>query len=162
MGRRNAQTSGRHLVPVPPLQAPRGLELIKSSAGFYANGAGVEKPAIQLSCPARPALKSPRAERTVSSPAGKMTVRAIAMLCLLLLVLPGLALAAIVWCGTRGADTGAPEAVVGEASSRLASSTLTRPNDLTQVLSNARSDIIIHKVKTERIDVGTWAERDSR
>ena len=31
------------LVAVPPLQPPRGLELIKSSAKFYANGAGTSE-----------------------------------------------------------------------------------------------------------------------
>ena len=99
----NAQTNGRQLVPVLPLRTPRGLELIKSSAKFYANGAGTAKPTVQLSYLVHSASNNPAAERT--SPAGKLSARAIAMFCLLLLVLPGLALAAIVWCGTRIADT---------------------------------------------------------
>jgi hypothetical protein len=165
MRRRNAQTNDRQLIPVPPLQTPRGLELIKSSAKFYANGVGAAKPTIQLSYPVRAASNNPAAERALSSPVGKLSVRAIAMFCLLLLVLPGLGLAAIVWCGTRMADTGAPEIVLGEASSlsaRLASSVVARPNDAAQTVSNAQSDIIIHKVKTERIDGGAWADRGPR
>jgi hypothetical protein len=164
MRRRNAQTNDRELVPVPPLQTPRGLELIKSSAKFYANGAGAAKLTIQLPYPVRAASNNPAAERALSSPVGKLSVRAITMFCLLFLVLPGLALAAIVWCGTRMTDTGVPE-VVGEASSssaRLASSVVTGPNDAAQTVSNAQSDIIIHKVKTERINGGAWAERDPR
>ena len=131
MRRRNAQTNDRKLVSVPPLQTPRGLELIKSSAKFYANGAGAAKPAIQLSYPVRAASNNPAAERTLSSPAGKLSVPAIAMFCLLLFVLPGLALAAIVWCGTRMVDTVAPEVVAG---------------------GTVSDDIIVHRVKTERID----------
>ena len=117
MRRRNAQTNDRQLVSVPPLQTPRGLELIKSSAKLYANGAGAAKPAIQLTYPVRAASNNPAAERTLFSPAGKLSVPAIAMFCLLLFVLPGLALAAIVWCGTRMVDTAAPEVVAGGASS---------------------------------------------
>ena len=165
MRRRNAQTNDRQPVPVPPLQTPRGLELIKSSAKFYANGAGAAKPTIQLSYPVRAASNNPAAERALSSPVEKLSVRAIATFCLLLLVLPGIALAAIVWCGTRMADTRTPEMVVGGASSlsaRLASSVVTGPNDAAQTVSNAQSDIIIHKVKTERINGGAWAERDPR
>jgi hypothetical protein len=86
----------------------------------------------------------------------------IATFCLFLFVLPGITLAAIVWCGTRIADTKAPEMVVGGASSlsaRLAT-IVTRPNDEAQTVSNAQSDIIVHKVKTERINDG--AEQDPR
>ena len=159
----NAQTNGRRLVPVLPLRTPRGLELIKSSAKFYANGAGTAKPTVQLSYLVHSASNNPAAERT--SPAGKLSVRAIATFCLLLLVLPGLALAAIVWCGTRIVDSGAPEIVAGRASpssARLASSVVTGPNDAAQTVSNAQSDIIIHKVKTERINGGAWAVQDPR
>ncbi len=159
---RKAQTNDRQLVPVPPLPTPRGLELIKSSAKFYANGAPAAKPTIQLSYPARAASNNPAAERT--SPAGKLSARATAMFCLLLLVLPSLALATILWCGTGIADTGAPAIVVGGASSlpaRLAT-VVTGPTDEAQTISDAQSDIIIHKVKTERINGGAWAERDQR
>lgn len=162
MRRCNAETTdcSTGLVAVPSLQAPRGLELIRSSAKFYANGAGAAKPAIQLSYPVCAASNNPASERTFA-PLGHLSIRAIAMSTILLLVLPGLALVAIVWCGTRMAGTGAP---VGEASSlleRLASSAVTRSND-PALASNAQSDIIVHTVKTQRIDGTAWAGRDPR
>ena len=155
------------LVAVPPLQPPRGLELIKSSAKFYANGAGTAKPTIQLSCPVPAAPNKPTTIKTFSAPIGKVSGRAVAMMCLLLLVLPGLGLAAIVWCGIRMADTGAPEVAVGDASllaARLASSVVTRPSNLRagSAAQTVSTDIIIHKVKTERIDAAAWGERNPR
>jgi hypothetical protein len=138
------------------------LELIKSSAKFYANGAGTAKPTIQLSCPVPAAPNKPTTIKTFSAPIGKVSGRAVAMMCLLLLVLPGLGLAAIVWCGIRMADAGAPEVAVGDASllaARLASSVVTRPSSAAQTVS---TDIIIHKVKTERIDAAAWGGRNPR
>ena len=151
------------LVAVPPLQPPRGLELIKSSAKFYANGAGTAKPTIQLSCPVPAAPNKPKTIKTFSAPIAKVSGRTVAMMCLLLLVLPGLGLAAIVWCGIRMADAGAPQVAVGE-SARLASSVVTRPSMLKSgsAAQTVSTDIIIHKVKTERIDGGAWGERDPR
>ena len=165
MRRRNAQTNDSQLVPVPPPQTPRGLELIKSSAKFYANGAGSAQPKIQLSIPVRAAWIDPAAERALSSPVSRLSVGAIAMFCLLLFVLPGLALTAIVWYGTRMVEIGAPEVVGGDASSlatRSASSVVAMPSDAPQTVSNVQSDIIIHKVKTERIEGDAWAKRDPR
>ncbi len=155
------------LVAVPPLQPPRGLEIIKSSAKLYANGAGTAKPTIQLSCPVPAAPNKPKTIKTFSAPIEKVSGRAVAMMCLLLLVLPGLGLAAIVWCGIRMADAGAPQVAVGDASSlsvRLASSVVTRPSMLKSgsAAQTVSTDIIIHKVKTERIDGGAWGERDPR
>ena len=152
------------LVTVPPLQRPRGLELIKTSAKFYANGAGTGKPTIQLSCPVTAAPNNPTTIETLSSCIGKLSGRAVAMMCLLLLVLPGLGLVAIVWCGIRMADAGAPEVAVGEASSlaaRLASSVVTRPSNLRagSAAQTVSTDIIIHKVKTERIDAAPGESR---
>ena len=151
------------LVAVPPLQPPRGLELIKSSAKFYANGAGTAKPTIQLSCPVPAAPNKPKTIKTFSAPIGKVSGRTVAMMCLLLLVLPGLGLAAVVWCGIRMADARAPQVAVGE-SARLASSVVTRPSMLKSgsAAQTVSTDIIIHKVKTERIDGGAWGERDPR
>jgi hypothetical protein len=163
MRQSNAQTSDREPAPVPPLQAPRGLELIKSSAMLYANGAGAAKPTIPLSSPVRTAWNNPDTERT--SPAGQWSVRAVVTLCLFLFVLPGVALAAVVWIGTRIADNRPPELVVTGArslSAQVASSVVLAPNDTAQSVSNVQSDIIIHKVKTEHIDGGGWAERDQR
>lgn len=160
----NAQTTDRELVPVAPLQPRRGLELIKSSAKFYANGAGVMQPPIQLSCRVRSASNNPASTPAFSS-IGKVRVRAVTMMCLFLLALPSIALAAIVWCGTRMADTGTLEVVAGEASSlsaRLARSIVTKPSDPAQTVSNSQSDIIIHKVKTERINADAPAEQDPR
>ena len=149
------------LVAVPPLQPPRGLELIKSSAKFYANGAGTAKPTIQLSCPVPAAPNKPTTIKTFSAPIGKVSGRAVAMMCLLSLVLPGLGLAAIVWCGIRMADAGAPEVAVA---ARLASSVVTRPSNLRagSAAQTVSTDIIIHKVKTERIDAAAWGERNPR
>ena len=149
------------LVAVPPLQPPRGLELIKSSAKFYANGAGTAKPTIQLSCPVPAAPNKPKTIKTFSAPIGKVSGRTVAMMCLLLLVLPGLGLAAVVWCGIRMADARAPQVAVGE-SARLPSST--RPSMLKSgsAAQTVSTDIIVHKVKTERIDGGAWGEQGPR
>jgi hypothetical protein len=156
---RNTQTKDRQLIPVTPLRPPRGLELIKSSAKLFENGAGVTKSAIRLSYPAHGASKNRAAEKSLSR-ARHFSVRAITVFCAFFLVLPSLALAAIVWCGTRIA----PEVSVGARpfSERLASPIATDPTDPAQVASNAQSDIIIHKVKTKRIDVVPWAEGDPR
>jgi hypothetical protein len=156
---RNTQTKDRQLIPVTPLRPPRGLELIKSSARLFENGAGVIKPTVRISCPVRDASKNPPAENVLPR-ARHLSVRAIAVFCALFLVLPSLALATIVWCGTRIES----QMSVGARSfaARLASSVVTNPNDPGQTASNAKSDIIIHKVKTERIDAIPWAEGDSR
>jgi hypothetical protein len=162
MRRCNAHTTDHQLVSTALLQPPRGLELIKSSAKFYANGTGVMQPKIQLSYPLRGASTNRARARAFSSSNGRSRVHAVTLMCLFLLVLPGLALAAIVWCGARMADTATPEVVAGEASSlstRLARSIVTRPND---PVSDAQSDIIIHKVKTERIDAGVRGEQNAR
>src|SRR5262245_55979061 len=62
----------RELVPVAPSQPPRGLELIRSSAKFYPNGAGGTRPPIQLSYQVRGALDNPASTRAFSSPVGKI------------------------------------------------------------------------------------------
>ena len=156
---RGRNPKDRQLVPVTTLRPPRGLELIKSSAKFFENGAGVAKPTIRLSYPVRGASKNPPAEKAFPR-AGHLSVRAITMICVLLLVLPSLALAAIVWCGTQIE----PELSVGASSfsARLASSVVTNSNDPAPAASNVQSDVIIHKVKTERIDAIPWVEGDPR
>jgi hypothetical protein len=130
------------LVPVPSLRPPRGLELLKSSAKFYANGAEVIERTLQLSSPVRVASKKTAAEKAL--PRDRyLSVHAVAMFCVLFLLLPSLALAVIVWWGTR---------IAPEAGTRLFSARLASSVDLAQTASNAQSDIIVHKVKTERID----------
>jgi hypothetical protein len=165
MRRGNTHATDHQPVPVAPLQPSRGLELIKSSAKFYANGVGVAQPRIQLSYPLRGASNNPASLRAFSSSNGRSRLHAVTMMCLFLLVLPGLALAAIVWCGARMADTGTPEVVPAEASSlsaRLASPIVTTPNDPVRIVSNAQSDVIIHKVKTERVGADALGEWDPR
>ena len=157
MRRCNDQTTTRELVPVAPLQPSRGLELMQSSAKFYRNGASVTRPPIQLSYPVRNETDDLKRRQVFSSSPKKWGIRDVTMACLFLLILPGLALGAIVWCGTRMADTSSPEVLASDASSlspRPARSIVTRGNDSSQTASNAQSDIIIHKVRTERIDIG--------
>jgi len=80
-----------------------------------------------------------------------------------------LALAAIVWWGTLAPATKRPEDAAGYArasSAQAASQGLTPPSSLqeataVQAVSNAQSDIVIRKVKTQPISAGTSAAPDS-
>jgi hypothetical protein len=140
-------------------RSPRGLELIKSCAKFYANGVAA-KPTVQLSHATGLALSQPA---TSPSCVAKVSISTIAALCLFLLVLPSLALAAIVWLGGTAPAAKGPEEAAGYASASLAqtaSQGLIPPRSLqeatgVQAVSNARSDIVIRKVKTQPIAAGT-------
>ena len=141
-----------------PLAQPtaRGLELIKSCAKFYANGVGTAKPTLQLSHSAGAALIQPATRQAFPSRVSKPSISTIAVMCSFLLILPSLALAAIMWWGaTTSGAAGGPEAVAGDASAISTQSA--NPRNLTaaaaeQTVSNAGSEIIIHKVKTQPID----------
>src|SRR6185437_1260608 len=134
----------------------RGLELIKSCAKFYANGVGTAKPTLQLSHSAGAALNQPATRQAFPSRVSKPSISTIAVMCSFLLILPSLALAAIMWWGaTTSGAAGGPEAVAGDASAISTQSA--NPRNLTaaaaeQTVSNAGSEIIIHKVKTQPID----------
>ena len=166
----NAQTNARPVVPVrgdqstaqvsttkEPLVQPtaRGLELIKSCAKFYANGVGMAKPTLQLSHSAGAALNQPATRQAFPSRVSKPSISTVAVMCSFLLILPSLALAAIMWWGATSGAAGGPEAVAGDASAISTQSA--NPRNLTagateQTVSNAGSEIIIHKVKTQPID----------
>lgn len=140
-----------------PLAQPtaRGLELIKSCAKFYANGVGMAKPTLQLSHSVGAALNQPATRQAFPSRVSKPSISTVAVMCSFLLILPSLALAAIMWWGATSGAAGGPEAVAGDASAISTQSA--NPRNLTaaateQNVSNAGSEIIIHKVKTQPID----------
>ena len=140
-----------------PLAQPtaRGLELIKSCAKFYANGVGTAKPTLQLSHSAGAALNQPATRQAFPSRVSKPSISTVAVMCSFLLILPSLALAAIMWWGATSGAAGGPEAVAGDASAISTQSA--NPRNLAaaateQTVSNAGSEIIIHKVKTQPID----------
>jgi len=140
-----------------PLAQPtaRGLELIKSCAKFYANGVGTAKPTLQLSHSAGAALIQPATRQAFPSRVSKPSISTIAVMCSFLLILPSLALAAIMWWGaTTSGAAGGPEAVAGDASAISTQSANPRKTAAAaeQTVSNAGSEIIIHKVKTQPID----------
>ena len=172
MGQYNVEISARQSGVVPSIgdrsatqisRTPRGLELIKSCAKFYANGVAAAKPTVQLSHPTAPALN-----QSATSSSGVAST--VAAFCLFFLVLPSLALAAIVWWGATAPASKGPEEAAGYASpssAQAASQGLTPPPSLqeatgVQAVSNARSDIVIHKVKTQPITAGTWESQDGR
>jgi hypothetical protein len=139
-------------------RTPRGLELIKSCAKFYTNGVAA-KPTVQLSHPTGPALN-----QSARSPSGvaKVSISTVAAIFLFFLVLPSLALAAIVWWGA----TAPAREAAGYSSApptQAASGGLKPPRSLqettgAQAVSTARSDVIIRKVKTQPIAAGTWGD----
>ena len=140
-------------------RTPRGLELIKSCAKFYTNGVAAAKPTVQLSQPTGAALN-----QSARSPSGvaKVSITTVAAIFLFFLVLPSLALAAIVWWGA----TAPAREAAGYSSApptQAASGGLKPPRSLqettgAQAVSTARSDIIIRKVKTQPIAAGTWGD----
>jgi hypothetical protein len=166
----NAQTNARPSGVVPvrgdqstaqvsttkePLVQPtaRGLELIKSCAKFYANGVGMAKPTLQLSHSASAALNQPATRQAFPSRVSKPSISTVAVMCSFLLILPSLALAAIMWWGATSGAAGGPEAVVGDASAISTQSA--NPRNLTAAATEqtvSGSEIIIHKVKTQPID----------
>jgi hypothetical protein len=179
MGQCNVEISARQSGVVPSVgdhratqisRTPRGLELIKSCAKFYANGVAAAKPAakptVQLSHPTGPALN-----QSATSPSGvaKVSISTVATIFLFFLVLPSLALAAIVWWGATAPAAKGLEEAAGYASAspaQTASRGVRPPRSLqeatgVQAVSNAQSDIVIHKVKTQPIAAGTWGGPDS-
>src|SRR5512143_2545726 len=75
---------------------PRGLELIKSCAKFYANGVGERNPRPQLSERVGATLNQPATQASPSR-RSKAGIRNFAVMCSFLLILPSLSLATIVW-----------------------------------------------------------------
>jgi hypothetical protein len=178
MGQCNVEISARQSGVVPGVDdhsatpisgTPRGLELIKSCAKFYANGVAEAKPTGQLSHPKGSALN-----QSATSPSGvaKVSISSVAAICLLFVVLPSLALATIVWWGATAPAAKGPEEAAGYASAlsaQAASQDISPPRSLqeatgVQTVPNAQSDIVIHKVKTQPIAAGAWGgpDRDGR
>ena len=120
----------------------RGLELIKSCAKFYANGVGMAKPTVQLSHRSGAAWNRPATRQTSASLAAKPSISTVAVMCSL--ILPSLALAAIVWAVATGV---AGPAITAPRNRQAAAAA--------ETFSNAESDIIIHTVKTVPIE-GAW------
>ena len=136
---------------------PRGLELIKSCAKFYANGVGMAKPTVQLSHRAGAAWNRPATRQTSASLAAKPSISTLAVMCSL--ILPSLALAAIV-CAAATGVAGRPEVAAGDAGVKETNPAITAPRNrqaaaAAKTFSNAESDIIIHTVKTVPIE-GAW------
>jgi hypothetical protein len=178
MGQCNVEISARQSGVVPSVGVqnatqmvgtPRGLELIKSCAKFYANGVAAANPTVQISHPTGPALSQ---SATSSSGVAKVSISTVAAIRLFFVVLPSLALAAIVWLGVTPPIAKAPEdaGYARPSSAQAASQGLTpsrSPQEnatKVQAVSNAQSDIVIRKVKTQPIAAGTWGapDRDDR
>ena len=137
--------SGDHSVTT--ISGPRSLELIKSCAKFYAKGVAAAKPSVRLSHFAGPALNQPA---TAPSGVAKVSLSSVAAICTFFVVLPSLALTAIVWGVTAPAANGRED---GARDARALSA---------QAASQgAQSDLVIHKVKTQPI-AASWGgpERD--
>jgi hypothetical protein len=149
----------------PPLQPmPRGLELINSCAKFYANGAGVVTQRVQIAHLRGAVLDEPPTRQTSSSGPSKASIGTVAVMCSVLLVLPSLALATIVWWAAtsrfaRGLEvaTGTGRALTVQSGSAAVAP---QPPAAAQTASNDRSGIIIHKVKTQPITVDARGESD--
>lgn len=151
-----------------PLAQPtaRGLELIKSCAKFYANGVGTATPTLQLSHSVSTALNQRATAQTFPSQVSKTSISTIAVMCSFLLILPSVALAAIMWWGATSGVAAGPE-VASAISMQSANPGIAPPRNLTaaaaaQTVSNAQSDIIIHKVKTQAIDGGALESAGSQ
>ena len=145
------QSAARSKTEPPYQQKLRGLELIKTCKKFYENGVLAAKPNVQLASLNRPATRQKARAAPFRHRAGT-----IAVMCSSFLVLPGLALATIVWWSTTNWDGGVAAANDQSAvSAGLGPAGATR-NHLhaaaaVQNTRDAASAIIIHKVKTERI-----------
>ena len=136
---------------------PRGLELIKSCAKFYANGVGMAKPTVQLLHRAGAAWNRPATRQTSASLAAKPSISTLAVMCSL--ILPSLALAAIV-CAAATGVAGRPEVAAGDAGVKETNPAITAPRNrqaaaAAETFSNGELDIIIHTVKTVPIE-GAW------
>jgi hypothetical protein len=143
-----------------PLSQPtaRGLELIKSCAGFYANGVGAATPIIQLSQLGDDAVNQPAPPLRTAKP----NISTVALMCSFLLVLPSLALAAVIWWGTAHGLAKGQVVAVGDA---IVSEQPPSPRKLLtataqQNAPNGQSTIIVHKVRTERIEADALERPD--
>jgi hypothetical protein len=148
----------------PSQPRPRGLELINSCAKFYANGTGVVKPRVQIAHLGGATLDEPPTRQTSQSGLSKASIGTVAAMCSVLLVLPGLALATIVWWAATSRSARGPEVAAGTASavtvqSGSVAATL-RTSAAAQTASNDQSGIIIHKVKTQPITGDARGEPD--
>jgi hypothetical protein len=130
---------------VPALQAPRGLELIQSSAKLYANGVAPTSLEIQAT---RQVEAAPSKRTTL----GGSRVHAAAIMFLLFLLLPSLGLAAIVSYGTwlARADVNNHEIFLSAPTADQAAET--SDVGLGAEAKSISTDVIIRKVKTEHID----------
>lgn len=145
---------------------PRGLELIKSCAKFYANGIDVPGPANR-SLPAGPDLNQ-TLKTQFSSRGARTSAKGIIAACLLSLVLPSLALAGMIWWGTTTRPATALQAelrvntepsqakrplpvITARRSIKAAEDSTTAANKKPDLAE----DIIVHKVRTEPIQ-GVW------
>jgi hypothetical protein len=88
-----ARLSGTYRTP-PQLTA-RGLELINSCAKFYANGAGVVKPRVEIAHLRGAILDEPPTRQTSSSGPFKSSIGTVAVMGSVLLVLPSLTLSVV-------------------------------------------------------------------
>jgi hypothetical protein len=140
----------------------RGLDLLKSCAKFYENDVRGVTPTVRLSHSLDAALNQPAIAQVSRSRHSKRSIITVAVTCLfLLLLLPSLGVATIVWGGFVSEPAQEPGLTVGNSSAaaaQLPAPAITALLDLksaapTQTPSNDQSDIIIHKVKTQPITV---------
>jgi hypothetical protein len=150
----------------PSQPTPRGLELINSCAKFYANGAGVVKPRAKIAHLRGVVLDDPPTRQTFPSGLSKASISTVAAMCSVLLVLPSLVLATLVWWAAANRPARGPEIAAGTASAVTVQSgspavTLRTPA-AAETASNDQSGIIIRKVKTQPITGDARGEPDRR
>ena len=137
----------------------RGLDLIKSCAKYYDNGAGVAIPTLQISnswgVPFKhPAITEPPAPRQFK---GSISTVAVMFSFLLLLLL-------MLWAAEEPLYVGDASARAAQLPARAITASLNiEPADPAQTPFNSEPDIIVHKVKTETITGDALGpERDVR
>jgi hypothetical protein len=144
--RQSAGTGGGDRGATPISGTPRGLELIKLCAKFYANGVALAKPTVQLSYPTDSALNQPA---TAPSGVAKVSLTSVAAISIFSVVLPSLALTAILWWGVAAPAADDRKDAAREASALSAQA----------ASQGAQSNIVIHKVKTQPT-VAAWGGSD--
>jgi hypothetical protein len=127
------------------LRPPRGLELIQCSAKLYANGVAPTKLAIQAT---RRVEAAPSKRTTL----GVFRIHATATMFLLFLLLPSVGLAAIVSYGTWLASANSNDVEIVLSAPTANQAVVTSDVRLGSEAKSISTDVIIRKVKTERID----------
>ena len=137
----------------------RGLDLIKSCAKYYDNGAGVAIPTLRISN----SLGAPLKQSAITEPPAprqfKGSISTVALMCSFLLLL-----LLMLWAAEEPLYVGDATARAAQLPARAITASLNiEPADPAQTPFNSEPDIIVHKVKTETITGDALGpERDVR